>query len=150
MSSSLEYSRNDLTFRQRNLPPGWLQTLCFLEAGKDGQAILCIAFAAQMAQSIGLHRSLFIYRHPREIAYILKDHDLRNRIWWTCYCLDKYVGFCSLIRFWFLALMTIWTCVGSSLLKVADYLQSTTTIVMRNYPRPRAVADSSSSHRLLV
>ncbi|CAH0026359.1 unnamed protein product [Clonostachys rhizophaga] len=66
-----------------------LMTLCFLHAAKDGQAVLCIAFAAQMAQSVGLHRSLFIYRHPCEIAFVLRDHDLRNRIWWTCYCLDK-------------------------------------------------------------
>ncbi|KAM0424277.1 hypothetical protein ACHAPT_010422 [Fusarium lateritium] len=70
-----------------------LMTLCFLNAAKDGQAVLCIGFAAQMAQSIGLHRSLFIYRHPCEIAFVLKDHDLRSRIWWTCYCLDKKLSF---------------------------------------------------------
>ncbi|KAJ9139381.1 hypothetical protein NKR23_g7851 [Pleurostoma richardsiae] len=70
-----------------------LMTLCFMNAGKDGQAILSIAYASHIAQSMGLHRSVHIHRHPRELAFILKDYHLRNRIWWTCYSLDKKLSF---------------------------------------------------------
>ncbi|KAL1890764.1 hypothetical protein Sste5346_008089 [Sporothrix stenoceras] len=79
-----------------------LMTICFLNAERDGQAILCIGLATQISMSTGLHRSLYIHRHPLEFAFVLKDHNTRNCIWWTCYCLEKKLSFengrCSTIH----------------------------------------------------
>jgi hypothetical protein len=57
---------------------------------KDGQAILCIGSSIRIAQSIGLHRSLAAHTHPYEKEFVRKEHNLRNCVWWACYCLDKY------------------------------------------------------------
>ncbi|CAK7235545.1 hypothetical protein SBRCBS47491_009329 [Sporothrix bragantina] len=79
-----------------------LMTVCFLNAERDGQAILSIGLATQIAMSIGLHRSLYTHRHPHEFAFVLRDHNSRNCIWWTCYCLEKKLSFengrCSTIH----------------------------------------------------
>ncbi len=56
---------------------------------KEGQAILVVGAAIRIAQSLGLHRSLQAHTHPHEKNFIQKEHNLRNKIWWTCYCLDK-------------------------------------------------------------
>lgn len=52
--------------------------------------------------SMGLHRSLYIHHHPLEFAFVLRDHNTRNCIWWTCYCLEKKLSFengrCSTIH----------------------------------------------------
>jgi hypothetical protein len=61
-----------------------------MNSHKDGQAILSIGLAIRIAQSIGLHRSLAAHKHPYEKEFVRKEHHLRNCVWWTCYCLDKY------------------------------------------------------------
>lgn len=65
------------------------QALYLINTGRDSQALLSIAIAVNIAQSIGLHRSLSIHNHPHEFQFILKEHRLRSCVWWVCYCLDK-------------------------------------------------------------
>ncbi|PYH93143.1 hypothetical protein BO71DRAFT_7372 [Aspergillus ellipticus CBS 707.79] len=49
--------------------------------------------ATRIAQSIGLHRSLSTHYHPHELQFVMKEHNLRDCVWWLCYCLDKKLSF---------------------------------------------------------
>ncbi|PYI02718.1 hypothetical protein BO78DRAFT_422282 [Aspergillus sclerotiicarbonarius CBS 121057] len=70
-----------------------LMTLHLINTGRDGQALLTIGIATRIAQSIGLHRSLSTHYHPHELQIVLREHTVRNCVWWLCYCLDKKLSF---------------------------------------------------------
>jgi hypothetical protein len=73
------------------------QTIELMNCNKEGQAILAIGTAIHIAQSLGLHRSLSIHKHPHERGFVQKNYNFRTCIWWTCYCLDKWVFiFCAI------------------------------------------------------
>ncbi|KAJ5634263.1 hypothetical protein N7528_002105 [Penicillium herquei] len=69
------------------------QALYLMNTGRESQALLHIGIATNIAQSIGLHRSLSAHNHPHEFQFVLKEHSLRICIWWACYCLDKKLSF---------------------------------------------------------
>ncbi|RSL51968.1 hypothetical protein CEP53_008236 [Fusarium sp. AF-6] len=54
--------------------------------GKDGQAWHTIGQAVRMSHSIGLHRHLRTHYDQRADR---PDHQLRSRVWWSCYAMEK-------------------------------------------------------------
>jgi hypothetical protein len=61
-----------------------LLALTFRGRSKDGQAFQLVAQAIRMAQSMGLHKS-----DPNRLDDA--DHDLYQRVWWSCHALEKLV-----------------------------------------------------------
>ncbi|KAJ5759690.1 hypothetical protein N7520_006846 [Penicillium odoratum] len=70
-----------------------LMALELMHGNKDGQASLAVGTAVRIAQSLGLHRRLAAHKHPWERGFVEREYNLRTRIWWVCYCLDKKLAF---------------------------------------------------------
>lgn len=60
-----------------------------MSRNKEGQAIFAIGNAIRIAQSLGLHRALSSHKHAQEQNFVARHYQLRQCVWWVCYCLDK-------------------------------------------------------------
>ena len=71
---------------------GMLQALLLMALYQQGvmqfnQFYLTIGHAARMAQSLGFHIS-----RPENENILPQHRELRRRLWWGCFCLDRYVN----------------------------------------------------------
>lgn len=56
---------------------------------KDGQAWQVTGHAVRIAQSLGLHRYIRGQMGSSGIEGLQAQHDLKKRVWWSCYALEK-------------------------------------------------------------
>jgi hypothetical protein len=66
-----------------------LLALALRAHGKDGQAWNVIGQAIRVSMSIGLHKPVTKTISSREIGGRAQTNDLRDRLWWSCYALEK-------------------------------------------------------------
>lgn len=71
---------------------GMLQTLLLMAQYQQGamrfnEFYLTVGHAARMAQSLGLHVS-----RPETDTIPPQHRELRRRLWWGCFCLDRYAN----------------------------------------------------------